>query len=299
MAAMLLSGCNAGESSGATAPGNAIVKLIVAGNADPSRYEIGTARERLIRRCMRAKGFGLAVSNRSRPLPAAALILGTGEFTSVPPESAALGFALRTGFGNQALSEPGNRNAGRRPPSSKSRRYSAALVGPKGQDGTYLVKGIAEHTYPTEGCVAEADRDLYGSDARAIRAEYLPEDLDLVVRQEVGRNPLYLAASKRWSACMAKVMSPPPVEPYALPGELPGRETGGSEQMQTHAYERTIAVRDARCQYRSGFIKVAVELRRHYALLVAQPYREALATVLAATHRAVERAESLDNAKPS
>jgi hypothetical protein len=171
----------------------------------------------------------------------------------------------------------------------RSKRYRAALVGATGQDGTFVVKGIAEHTYPTEGCVAAADRELYGSDALAVKAEYLPEDLDLVVRQDVGTSPLYLAASKRWSACMSRVMSPPPAEPYALPGEA--RERHGSVPTLGHRYERRIAARDVRCQYLSGFIETAVALRHSYALRVAQPYREALATVLMVTHRAMARAQ--------
>lgn len=286
LVAILLLGCNGeAESRPATSNGE-ITALIVAGNANRGRAEVDTARSRLIRRCMQAKGFASVPSSRPNSLPKAALILSTGEFTSVPPESVALRMAKNIGFGDRAprrLTRASSQAVGHQAGSSRSRRYAVALMGSRGLNGTYLVKGIAEHTYPTEGCVAEADRNLYGSDALAIRAEYLPEDLDLVVRQRVGLNPRYLAASRRWSECMARRVRSASTEPYAFPGELHA----------TPEHEVGIAAQDVRCQYRSGFIETAVRLKHRYALRVAQPYREALTTVLAATHRAISRARAI------
>lgn len=289
---LTISGC--GETtSQATVSGGRIAKLIIAGNAGPAQAEIAAARTVLTRRCMEAEGLRLPAAYATKPAPNRSAILETGEFAAVPPESVALNHASRTGFEMHAspgLGQAHDRNVALHPPSPADRHFWAALLGPQGLNGTFVVKGIAKHSYPTEGCIAEADNQLFGSGALAMRAEYLPEDLNLAVGHDVEANPRYLAALRRWSSCMAAV-SPPAGGPYALAGELFTRHERGRGRRR--AYERMVAVRDVRCQYSSGFITTAVALKRRDVLRVAAPYQRVLATVLATRRHAAVIAKRL------
>lgn len=296
LAAILLTISGCGETtSQATVSNGRIAKLIIAGNAGPAQAEIAAARTVLTRRCMEAQGLRLPAAYATKAAPNRSAILETGEFAAVPPESVALNHAIQTGFEMHAspgLGQAHDRKVALHPPSPLDRHFWAALLGPQGLNGTFVVKGIAKHSYPTEGCIAEADNQLFGSGALAMRAEYLPEDLDLAVGHDVEANPRYLAALRRWSSCMAAV-SPPAGGPYALAGELFTHHERGRGRRRGRAYERTVAVRDIRCQYSSGFINTAVALKRRDALRAAAPYQRALATVLATRRHAAAIAKRL------
>jgi hypothetical protein len=265
-----------------------IIDLIIAGNSNPQRIVQISARTVLIRACMKAQGFRSPAVFDLEGAPDRDPVLETGEFSSVPPETAALDRATRTGFMRPTSNKSQHQPIDREVPPPSDRRYWRDLLGPRRQNGTFVVNGIARHTYTTSGCIAEATRRLYGSPARAIRAEYLPEDLNLVVEQKVRDDPRYRAASARWSVCMQSVWPDPPTEPYEFPSVVLA-----SQRARVRSENQMLAAADVRCQYRSGYIRTAVMLKRRYAVVVSRPYRQALTAVLATLHHAIQRARSI------
>jgi hypothetical protein len=311
---LLLAGC-ATAGKGSAVSRNQTVSMIVAGAGATSQAEIASASTLLASKCMRAKGFSYATPPPAEPQsPRSTLspLLHSGELAYVPPETAALNAAREGGFGLAAARERATaaRTAtGQAPafaagsssstapyhPSPHEKAYEVALNGPKGQNGSFTVAGIAQHTYTTEGCLANAYKTLYGSPLLAVEASYLPEDLNLVVTHDLYSNPSYVDAARQWSDCMARNTSHRPSDPYKIGSELLAGEEGGTGPVTAaeRAYEVKVALADTRCQYSSGFLKTSVALRRRFATQLSGPYEGLLLTLVEARARASRKAEAV------
>ncbi|MHB1539015.1 MAG: hypothetical protein ACYCUM_11150 [Solirubrobacteraceae bacterium] len=306
----VLSACGGAGGTGGAKSASSIVSLIVAGNVT-AQGEVAAADVVLTGECMRRRGFTFATVP---PKAAVAVervspLLSRGTVAAVPSEASALSAARSYGFGVAAVhSSPvassggaeyatsGSGVAGHSKVSPRERTYEDALDGPKGQNGRFTVAGIAQHIYSTEGCAAQAERDLYGSPLLAVQASYLPEDLNLAVAHDVATNQSYLTTARRWSRCLAGATGRQVgAEPYNVANELLATEErqSGPLTTQQRSYEVEVAEDDIRCQYSSGFISTSVALRRRFATHLDGPYEGLLLTILEARARADRKAQSV------
>ncbi|MHB1834342.1 MAG: hypothetical protein ACYCXW_05195 [Solirubrobacteraceae bacterium] len=286
------------------------MSLIVASHADVvGEAEIQDAEIVVTGNCMRRKGFSYV---SPPPLPQRSQVgvsplLSSEEVAALPPEAAVLKAAQELGFGIAARREHPIGNAaggtyvksphGIKQPklSPRERAYRAALEGPKGQKGHFTVAGIAQVGFTTEGCGAESFRALYGSPLLAVQADYLPEDLNLVVTHDVRSDPSFIAASRRWSGCMEKATGARATEPDNVPNQLLASEVRatGPVSAAERAQEVKVAIADAHCQYSSGLAQTSVALRRRFAAHLAGPYEGLLVSILQARARASRKAQSI------
>lgn len=307
---LALSACGSAGNASSAASTNDVLNLIIGGNhLSVGVTEVNNADYLLTAKCMSSKGFTMP------PLPSSpprwqvdvSPVLNGGEVASAPSESAALQVAKELGYGIALRREEAPHDIGRGKvvtsrsgaqsyhPSTSEVAYQRAYVGPKGQNGRFTVAGIAQHKYPTEGCAAEAYKTLYGSTLLAVETGYLPEDLNLAVTHEAYADPSFIAATNRWSACLARATGHQASEPYNVPNELLASETKGSGPVTPaeRAYEVKIALADARCQYSSGFIQTSVALRRKYAAHLSGPYEGLLLTIVEARAQASRKAQAV------
>lgn len=302
--AVILSGCGSARPSSDPATASDVVSFVVAPHAVALEAEIQSARASLVSGCMHRKGFHEGQFVPTLPptshLEARDSLIENGEIAVLPSEAAAVRLANALGFGlanRQAhlhRSLDAHSGAGRKErtapnhSSSHERAYRIALEGPNGQDGRFIVSGIAEHTYTTQGCVAEAGAALFGSQPLSVKATYLAEDLNLAVTRHLYATAAFAHAARRWSECMFAATGRAPAEPYNVPAEYLGNEINGAGPVSAseRAYEVKIAVDDTRCQYHSGFAERSLALRRSFAAQVALPYTSMLETVLKARKQA-------------
>lgn len=304
---LVLSACG-GTGSAGRAPVAAAVNLVAAESVSPAEQEVVRAQNILVSKCMSAKGF----TTPALPIPPAnvgaqvsPLLAHGGAVASVPPESSAIRVAREFGFGIaeslqfaerqgqvSAATPASTSNAGRDSSANKP-GYATALEGPSGQNGTFTVPGIARHGYPSKGCVASAAAALYGSALLWVEATYLPEDLNLVVTQDVHTNPAFISASKRWANCFAQATTRQVQTPDLVVTSLVRPPAGQRPVAPPHAVESTLAVADTRCQYSSGFVQTSVALRRKYADEQAGPYEGLLLTLVEARSLARRKAEAV------
>jgi hypothetical protein len=300
--AIILSGC--GSTGRAVDPATDVISLVVAPHAAALEAEIQAARASLVSECMNRKGFHEGQFVPALPptdhLEARDNLIENGEIAALPSEAAAVQLANKLGFGlanrrthihtaieghsDEGPKEQTEPNQG----PSHERAYRIALEGPNGQDGRFVVSGIAEHTYTTQGCVAEAGAVLFGSQLMSVEATYLPEDLNLAVTRRLYATAAFARAAHQWSECMFAATGRTPAEPYNVPAEYLGNEINGSGPVSAaeRAYEVKIAVNDTRCQYHSGFAETSLALRRSFAARVSLPYTSALRMVLKARKKA-------------
>ncbi len=300
MSALILIGlaaCGSSHNNHATVSSQ-VISLVVAGNALPGPTMRADARGVLIGRCMRGEGFPFPALPPSIVPSQVLPLLLNGAVASVPSESTAIDAARRFGFGlgtsGQVPAQTSviRQSASAQQPNEKA--FLTALLGADGHDGSFKVAGIAEHTYPTQGCVATADRTLYGSPTLAMEAVYLPEDLDLEVGHDVYSDHAYRDATRRWSTCFMARTARKTNEPYAVAGELwDYAQKAAMPAPAMRAYERSVAVADVECQYNVGFISTAVRLRRQYATTVARDYAGLLTTLVGVRATATKKAGAL------
>ena len=308
-AGVVLTACGGARNAASTGSRGAVVSMIVTGNADEAATnELAVAQYLLVSRCMSAHGFHTLAPATPPPSPeqrVSPLLSNGGDIVTVPSEAAAIreaqewgyGITARRDQGHQVGSQSGTSTFRSTPPAKKASQatgYTVALTG-HGVNRIFTVPGIAQHTYPTEGCSAKGLGQLYGSPLLAVQATYLPEDLNLAVTHQVLVQPEFHEAAARWSACLAKGTGLRARSPYEVTDSLlTGIEShSGPATPAERAFESRVAVADTRCQYSTGLVRTAAALRRHFAESLSGPYEGLLVTLLEVRARASRNAESV------
>ncbi|CAL9363264.1 hypothetical protein SUDANB58_00700 [Streptomyces sp. enrichment culture] len=120
----------------------------------------------------------------------------------------------------------------------------------------------------SDGCLAEAQRVLYGDQARWFRATVAVDNLEAAAHHRVTRDPAYRAVLARWARCVA------PVHKADDPGELRDawqRRARGLPPDRAAALQRRYAVAEARCVRSTDLAGTGARLeRRHTADLRAE-----------------------------
>lgn len=299
-----LSACGGGEGAAQSREASVLAFLL-----EPERFaiqhEVDAAEEVLEQRCLQAKGFEFYPSQP--PTTAAAgspLLMGGGPLGKVPPEAASLASARSVAFGIYAseaarqatglpITQEITTQQGRYEASlskAKAEAYGRALSGPSTATQEIVLPGIARHGFMTGGCQGEAERRLYGSPKLANEAADIPQDLEFTASHSVTSSAAMIAATKRWAQCFRAATSlsaPSPVD-VVQTVLVPYMRKGATRALL--AFEHRIAVPDAECQYKSGYLTTQAALFRKFASQLSKPDEALLLTLVEADATARHRA---------
>jgi hypothetical protein len=208
--------------------------------------ELGNAAELLTQRCMRTRHL------RYYPelSPAAA-----GQDDLFYPPYGTLAQRRATGYGIVARAAPGG-PAGvavsaedsyrRHLPAAQQAGYTTALFGPQSRYVKVAEPGGLVVDTPGAGCAAGAGRDLFGSvtaESQVITGATL---LSGFFRNAVEKEPGYVRAMRRWSACMSTRGYRFP-DPYAAYDFIGSKVRGRGAGPAVKRLEIAIAVADFQC----------------------------------------------------
>jgi hypothetical protein len=126
----------------------------------------------------------------------------------------------------------------------------------------------------SDGCLARAQRLLYGDQARWFRATVAANNLEAATHHRVTRDPAYRAVLARWAGCVA------PVYKAADPAELRDawqRRARDLPPRRATALQRRYAVAEARCVRSTGLAGTGARLEERHAAEVRAAYAALLA----------------------
>lgn len=274
----------------------------VGGDAEPVRelepaelHVLDRAEAVLTASCMRRRGFRHEppeLASRLDPSPGA-YPFGLDDLT----------YARRHGYGIvEGAAEEGrlrrtdpNRKYVSSLPADRRTAYNKTLTGDQSDVLRVRLPTGPELLIPRDGCLAEAQRELYGDFDRWSRAKAVVDNLRSEIDPAVGENARYQKALRRWSACMrSKGHS------YAGPGPI-RREIAeaiaapGADRLKTQARETTLAVAEAECARGTGLVRTARDLERVAESRIRQRRQADIETVQAARLSALPLARSLVN----
>ncbi|NEA98509.1 hypothetical protein [Streptomyces sp. SID13726] len=158
--------------------------------------------------------------------------------------------------------------------SPRQQRLVDALFGTGRRElSTRTATGLVVRTN-SDGCLAEAQRVLYGDQGRWFRTEVTINNLGAAAHQRVTRDPAYRAVLVRWARCVA------PVQKAEDPGELRRvwqRRAAGLDPQRATESERRYAVAEARCVLRTGLADTGARLERRHAAELRTEYADVIA----------------------
>ncbi|MEU6081456.1 hypothetical protein [Streptomyces sp. NPDC047108] len=244
-----------------------------------------SAESALVRRCLTER----KITPPPAPRPAANGTgqVGTAQDGGSPPQrrfpygiddpawAAEHGFGSAAGTGAEARptqqarqAPPQERRPGKKAMAAQ-RRLSDALFGTGRRElSTRTATGYVVRAN-SDGCLAEAQRELYGDQARWFRTEVAVNNLEAATHQRVIRDPAYRTALARWSRCIA------PVQKAGDPGELRSawqRRASDLEPRDATSLQQRYAVAEARCVRSTALARTGTELEKRHAADVREAY---------------------------
>jgi hypothetical protein len=173
----------------------------------------------------------------------------------------------------------------------RQRAVLAVLVGerPEGLSANLPIGGTVQAS--DEGCIAEAEKQLYGDLNRWFRARVIASNLTPLYMPKVMGDPRYKKALRNWARCMVRSG-----HAYESPEELRlalGTSTAGLSPEEAHAVEVQLAVAEARCAKSTKFGATARRLDRTYGEVVRKRYWEEVETKRRLQLAAVPKARAL------
>lgn len=261
-----------------------IREAIAALNAD-SRF-LSHASSVLIARCMDEQGFTYPVESLDAP---------------VYPRDASFGLtveeARRSGYVTQSniLAIPEEDKSYLPTGAGEAKAWGQALFGPDDAPVVSidipLVRG--EVGSSSVGCLADAQRRLFGSVEAAIRRNMVAGNTFNMAERQAGVDPQKAALDGRWAACMAGAGRPALTEPgraVAKARVLAGGKLSGLSSGEPLA----IAVDDALCQEEVNYAPLRRAIEDRYLSAVLDTFPADIAAARASTAAALERARELD-----
>jgi hypothetical protein len=173
-------------------------------------------------------------------------------------------------------------------------RYSRALFGPQTQHKTLHLPSGGTYTYPTAGCVAKGQTELYGSPEAAQKVIVLTGDLVVQLGNATTSDPAVVAKSRAWSRCVSAATGIHFAKPHDIIARLQreyAAQPGNALAVRKH--EIAYAVADTRCQFQTGLASVYARAFRQNADQLAGPTRRLLLQTLVTERGATQRAERI------
>ncbi|MFJ8595157.1 hypothetical protein [Streptomyces sp. NPDC093598] len=221
-------------------------------------------------------------------------------------ESRTLGYVLddvdwarKYGYGSrihakEAAARASNPNLAYRKGLSEQRREAYDKALDEGIDARVIAVeipgGVTLHKR-IGGCVAEAEKKLYGDPREWFRAEKVAGHLRSLYVPRVLADRSFSAAQKAWSRCMRRAGYV-----YKDPGASRQSAVARSERAaepEVFTAERELAVADATCARETGLRSIGEERESHYIAQLRDRYGEALDTYTRLQHQALERAKKI------
>lgn len=239
-------GCSEAAGGGTTAPdGYALDMVTHSGGYWDDADALGAAEDRLVRECMRARGFTTPAPGAAGPAPR------HGEVAGVDLE-----YRREHGYG--VVDDAVAARAPRPQPPAPPPGYDQAL---SGDTSVTVGKVVAA----SGGCMGQARAALAGSVERWATAVYAPDFLNDDLIAATARDPARDRAERQWRACMAG-------QGYRYTAYDQPR----TEAARHPAAERRIATADGVCLIRARVIETGIELRRRAALAMPPQWRAEL-----------------------
>ncbi|TXS35326.1 hypothetical protein EAO77_37040 [Streptomyces sp. t39] len=238
----------------------------------PSAGEAGLlhdAQQLLLRDCLRRHGFAYTVFPLDEESAAA-------RFPYVVDDT---DWARRHGYGGDlaeraarlAAEDPNRAYFASLPP---DRRARALVVsnGPSPGGLSVRLPGGGELRRSDRGCVAEAERRLYGDHGAWFRASARVEALDRIRRSRVVADPAYAEPLRAWSLCMRRAG-----HPYATPAAARAAAAGPKRALPRDR-EIALALAEAACAESSGLGATARRLDARHGAALRDAYRADVGT---------------------
>jgi hypothetical protein len=250
--------------------------------------QLDEAEAKLTAQCMRQRGFELYVKERPEP---------RREF---PYGNADPGFARQHGLGfdtgtiAQAVANNPNKTYVDKLPASRRHEYAEALDGASLDLSVTAPNGYTAQK-SSQGCVADAQRRLYGDLERWFRVSTLVEQLANEVSQSVHADSRYRHAVEEWARCMA-------TRGYiaASPGALRAQYESAAEQRRDERGEPgpiplneiSAALAEVHCANRSDLPQVGSAVFAEHHAAVQTRHRELIDEQSRLQMAALDRAAS-------
>lgn len=304
-AGLLAAGC-----AGTPASSPAMVKLtgaeiaVLTGSVSPvTSAQVANAYQVLAQQCMQSKGLVyyptfMTAAEASRPqqvpgAPGAHISLAAREADGYGFYSQAVQASANPGGGQNS---GGRQGAGQEEAYAQSltgaagSRYRLALDGLDSQRITVKLPGGSTASITTGGCLAAAQRRLYGSVANAIQ---ITTGFSLLYDQlytAVISDPRFAAVVAKWSACMTSRGLK-----YSTPTELWNSvRTAMRPTPAARDLEIRVAVADYRCAAAVNLVATAQRLQDEHAQYMSRSLAQYLALVTEVDANAAKVAKSLN-----
>lgn len=260
---------------------------------DAEQLRVADAQQRLIRDCMKDKGFPYWEAQR----------LSLEESRSLGYVSDDVVWAREHGYGSriqakETRARAANPNAAYRAslPEAHRKSYDAALdEGVEAPVMTATLPSGGTVRKQVGGCVARAERQLYGDPVTWFRAEKTVGGLQQLYVPQVMADKQFARALRAWARCMAAAG-----HPYKDPAEARraglraalDQAAGRTSDLERKAFgeERAIAVADAGCARDTSLRSIGNARETHYANQLRDRYGDALDTYAQLQRRALARA---------
>jgi hypothetical protein len=244
------------------------------------------AEQRLLADCMRAAG---------QPFTEAAADAGTldPEWSRLGRTDAGragtLGYGVPAGPGGANAAQAGLKTAQERdrwsqafsgePAAGNPQATSVPLVNP--------VTGAEVGSQAAGGCFGQAERDLYGDQARHTSlASWVDNDVRGSVERQAAADPRLAAGIGAWSACM-RALGYEYAEPTAAVQEF------GTTPDEPGSREREVAKADVGCKEKAGLVETYRGLKAEYGRDAASTYQAQLAEYRGIVDQAVRKANEI------
>ncbi|MGW0732765.1 hypothetical protein [Streptomyces sp. NPDC002851] len=257
---------------------------------DAQQATVDRAQERLIKQCMAGRGFwyGEARQLTGDELKTPGYVLDDPRWA----RKHGYGGRIQRAMDRERHADP-NVAYYRKLSRERQLRWSDALYGGPGA-GTVEARlpGGGTVSTATEGCNAEALRELYGDLKTWFPAEKTAAGLRALYEPRIKRDKRFVAAVHSWARCM-RDKGHRYRGPAALRDQLPTLTRGLSDG-RAHAVEVGLAVDEAACARSSGLARTARDLEDRFRGELAEGrYREQVGTHLRLQHRALAKAEDV------
>lgn len=288
---MLLAGCGAcgpassppaADLDAPTLDATALDLVTQSGSFHRRQHAVKVAEETLVGTCMRAAG-------QDYPTRLPPLDHRTDEDRALRTEE-----RRRTGYGLSLGADDGVPAMDRQVRGLSAERQQAfarALFGAEDNRRAIEVAGTGPVTFPGEGCLFEAQQEIYGDILTWARVTYVPEALNNRLGGSVTSAPAYLRTMRGWSACMARRG-----HRYASPAEaqadLTNRYRAGKSDRLLEQ-EIAVAVADADCAREGGVVRLVLDEKRRMANALPEAERRSLAELAEDWSRAVRTAGTI------
>ncbi|MEU6378944.1 hypothetical protein [Streptomyces sp. NPDC046909] len=279
-----------GTQRGASADGKPPREL-----TDAEQLRVADAQQRLIKRCMAGKGFDYWEAER----------LSLEESRTLGWVTDDVAWADKHGYGSRIEAKHerarrNNRNVAYREGLSAERRAAYDKALDEGIDAPVITAEVPTGGTVRKrvgGCVAQAEKQLYGDRVAWFRAEKTVMGLQPLYVPRLMADKRFAAALASWSGCMARsgytYRDPQEARQAAVEQGLKADQADQTDPGKAFEAERKLAVADATCAKNTSLRAIGNERETHYVNQLRGRYGNDLDTYARLQLRAFARATEI------